>query len=244
MPVGFSLLSSYVSSVYIQLLILLFKGLTYTLYALINSLTPSVLVEALTTSRTQAPTAVIISYHPPIFSALKSLTLANPLQRSLLTCAAHGISVYCPHTSLDVTRGGINDWLASATMDRSTDCKVEEIGKIQETEDKCMLVQVAKSPTGPDHITSVALCAGSGGSVIGNTPADVYFTGEMVHHDVLAAVASNTHVVLCGHTNTERPYLPTLKERLEEELAKDYPVKEDMLQVVVSQADAHPLMIV
>ena len=56
-------------------------------------------------------TAAIISYHPPIFKPLSSFTLTNPLQKSLLLCAAHGISVFSPHTALDRVNGGINDWL-------------------------------------------------------------------------------------------------------------------------------------
>jgi putative NIF3 family GTP cyclohydrolase 1 type 2 len=52
-------------------------------------------------------------------------------------------------------------------------------------------------------IKSVAVCAGSGSSVLRGVPADVYLTGEMGHHEVLAAIASNTHVILCEHTNTE-----------------------------------------
>lgn len=49
--------------------------------------------------------------------------------------------------------------------------------------------------TAPVH--SVAICAGSGGSMLLGHPADVYFTGEMTHHEVLSAVASGHHVVLC-----------------------------------------------
>jgi len=56
-------------------------------------------------------TAAIISYHPPIFKPLSSVTLANPLQKSLLLCVAEGISVFSPHTALDSVKGGINDWL-------------------------------------------------------------------------------------------------------------------------------------
>ncbi len=37
-------------------------------------------------------------------------------QKSLLQCAAHGISVYCPHTALDSVWGGINDWLAEGLL--------------------------------------------------------------------------------------------------------------------------------
>lgn len=73
------------------------------------SLTPAVLEEALST-----PTAVIVSYHPPLFRPLASLTLSNPLQASLLTCVASGISIYSPHTALDTVGGGINDWLTQA----------------------------------------------------------------------------------------------------------------------------------
>ena len=73
-----------------------------------TSLTPAVVAEALST-----PTSVVISYHPPIFRPLEALTLSNPLQASLLKCAAGGISVFTPHTALDCVKGGINDWLAS-----------------------------------------------------------------------------------------------------------------------------------
>lgn len=61
-------------------------------------------------------TSVIVSYHPPIFKSLRSLTLGNPLQSSLLQCAAQGISVYSPHTALDSVWGGVNDWLADGVL--------------------------------------------------------------------------------------------------------------------------------
>lgn len=57
-----------------------------------------------------------MAYHPPIFKGLQSLTLANPLQKSLLQCAAGGISVYSPHTALDSVWGGVNDWLAEGVL--------------------------------------------------------------------------------------------------------------------------------
>ena len=71
------------------------------------SLTPQVLKEAIA-----LPAAAIIAYHPPLFKPLSSLTLANPLQASLLWCVTAGISIYSPHTALDSVYGGINDWLA------------------------------------------------------------------------------------------------------------------------------------
>ena len=56
---------------------------------------------------------MIVSYHPPIFAGLKSLTLGTPLQGTLLRCAAAGISVYSPHSALDSVFGGMNDWLTT-----------------------------------------------------------------------------------------------------------------------------------
>ena len=92
--------------------------------------------------------------------------------------------------------------------------------------------------------------------------ADVYFTGEMSHvsqsvqgppaneahfitlqHEVLAAVACGRHVVLCGHTNTERGYLPTLAEKLRSEL-EDSRFSGEKVEVHISTEDRHPLDIV
>ncbi|KAL4070252.1 NGG1p interacting factor 3 [Scleroderma citrinum] len=110
-------------------------------------------------------------------------------------------------------------------------------------------------------VRSVAICAGSGGSVLAGVDADVYFTGEMAHHDVLAAVAAGRYVVLCGHTNTERSYLPILASKLRttlSELAHADACPEDErgecvllteedrrvlenVEVVVCAEDKHPL---
>lgn len=50
-------------------------------------------------------------------------------------------------------------------------------------------------------IETVAICAGSGSSVLNPVKADLYFTGEMGHHDVLAALAQDTSVILCKALN-------------------------------------------
>jgi hypothetical protein len=76
------------------------------------SLTSAVVAESLSKGA-----SVIVAYHPPVFQGLKSITLSNPLQASLLQCAAQGVSVYSPHTALDFVWGGINDWLAEGLMD-------------------------------------------------------------------------------------------------------------------------------
>ena len=44
--------------------------------------------------------------------------------------------------------------------------------------------------------------------------ATLFVTGEMRHHDLLAAGERGMTVILAGHTNSERGYLPILQQRL------------------------------
>ncbi|MAE62312.1 MAG: Nif3-like dinuclear metal center hexameric protein [Planctomycetaceae bacterium] len=98
-------------------------------------------------------------------------------------------------------------------------------------------VAAAKGHRRGGTIRNIALCAGAGGSVLGGASADVYLTGEMRHHDVLAAVEAGTSVILCDHTNTERGYLPVLKKKLAAELGRG-------VRIDVSKRDAEPLRVV
>ena len=87
------------------------------------------------------------------------------------------------------------------------------------------------------RVQTVAICAGSGASVLRGAPADVYLTGEMPHHDILAAVARGTSVILCNHSNTERGYLQVLRGKLTKLL-------NGTVNVIVSEIDADPLNVV
>lgn len=95
------------------------------------------------------------------------------------------------------------------------------------------------------NVRTVGVCAGSGASVLGDIEADVLLTGEMSHHEVLAALEKGTSVILCEHTNTERGYLEILRLRLLAFFSgnKDVaPIQE--ATVVVSKVDRDPLQIV
>ncbi|ETW86752.1 hypothetical protein HETIRDRAFT_413128 [Heterobasidion irregulare TC 32-1] len=228
-------------------------------------LTPQVLKEAIA-----LPAAAIIAYHPPLFKPLSSLTLANPLQASLLWCATAGISIYSPHTALDSVYGGINDWLADGLGEGKVEllhgetvpslggggrlvCLDEKVSfKVLQERVKKYLglthLQVAQAPTRlHNDVQTIAICAGSGGSVLQGIKADVYLTGEMSHHEVLAAVAADRSVILCGHSNTERGYLPILANRLREEFSKldgeGWALAKE-ISFHVSDKDADPLITV
>ncbi|MGC9454826.1 MAG: Nif3-like dinuclear metal center hexameric protein [Phycisphaerae bacterium] len=102
-------------------------------------------------------------------------------------------------------------------------------------------VLVAGRPAGKRQpkITTAACCAGSCGSMFRSAAAagaGFYLTGEMRHHDALAAAAAGMTVVCTGHSNSERITLSRLAERLGEELPK--------LNVAVSARDRDPFEIV
>eukprot|EP00658_Telonema_sp_P-2_P052670 TRINITY_DN4090_c0_g3_i2.p2 TRINITY_DN4090_c0_g3~~TRINITY_DN4090_c0_g3_i2.p2 ORF type:complete len:181 (-),score=55.62 TRINITY_DN4090_c0_g3_i2:79-621(-) len=91
------------------------------------------------------------------------------------------------------------------------------------------------------EVRSVGICAGSGSSVLGGVKADVWLTGEMSHHEVLAANAAGTSVVLTDHSNTERGYLPVMADKLAELLRDE---GHELPAFMISEVDADPLVVV
>ncbi|ETN45483.1 YbgI/family dinuclear metal center protein [Cyphellophora europaea CBS 101466] len=69
------------------------------------------LTKAVAEEAIQNKHSVVVAYHPIIFRGLKSITLGDTQQHTLLRLAAHGISVYSPHTAVDIVPGGMGDWL-------------------------------------------------------------------------------------------------------------------------------------
>ena len=96
-------------------------------------------------------------------------------------------------------------------------------------------VRVAKSISAPNRHTYAACCCGAGGSMLSDARrvgATIFITGEMRHHDVLLAIDHGITVILAGHTNTERGFLPQLRDRLATAMPN--------CQYSVSQADRIP----
>ncbi|KAG9206705.1 hypothetical protein G6514_003546 [Epicoccum nigrum] len=300
--------------------------------------------------------SIVVAYHPIIFRGLKSLTLANSQQQTLLRLASHGISVYSPHTAVDAAPGGLGDWLADivtgtkksydaspsaavtpapqsegdhdpfvqrageatlsvqrptfqlqhhpsqTTLRLSKDApkttsiphtrrpivpQTPEIkthpgagmGRIVEFNDAqplpILLDRIGKGLNNPKgfpiaipqnagigdiKIRNVGICAGSGGSLLENLDVDLLFTGEMSHHEALAAIEKGQVVISLFHSNSERGFLAeVLREQLEdtiegewqairEELKGDERLQEsledDDFEVAVSEVDRDPYGIV
>src|SRR5712671_616213 len=177
---------------------------------------------------------LVVAYHPPIFAPLSRLLQADARQRALLRAAASGLAVYSPHTALDAAPGGVADWLAEGVVggdapDVLRPCGEGEFGRFVALPRPVPLprllarikrwlsvrtLRLARAGSGRASLRTIAVAAGAGGSVLRGERADLWLTGELSHHDVLAAVENGTTVVLAEHSNTERGYLRRLRRRL------------------------------
>ena len=219
-------------------------------------LTETVMVEALA-----AKADLVIAYHPPIFQPLRALTGERPTQRAVMRAVESGIAVYSPHTALDAVEGGVNDWLASGLgpgritalepapfaeeSDRTGQGRMAILDKAVTTSTllrrvkghlglKNLRIARPEGSGSKASIRTIALCAGAGASVLLETSADAYLTGEMGHHDVLAAVGNGIVVILSEHTHTERGYLKVYRRMLKKALGAGVEIK-------VSAKDSDPL---
>jgi putative NIF3 family GTP cyclohydrolase 1 type 2 len=94
-------------------------------------------------------------------------------------------------------------------------------------------------------IKSVAICAGSGGSLFaGLNDIDLLFTGELSHHEALAAIERGQCVITLFHSNTERGFLHNvLKNQLLEQVKVEWEAlrKEEASQSGVGEEIAEAL---
>ena len=166
---------------------------------------------------------LIVTHHPLIFAPLKRLDAAGlPYQ-----LAQAGVGLIAAHTNLDKAEGGVSDTLAARlglTDVTVTDDDYTRIGKLAEPMTaKAFAAHVAQALdtsvrySGDKTVTTVAVCGGGGGDFIAACMelADAYVTGEVKHHEWLAA-AGHVNTVEAGHYATEAPIVDTLCTWLQE----------------------------
>jgi dinuclear metal center YbgI/SA1388 family protein len=86
-------------------------------------------------------------------------------------------------------------------------------------------------------VRTAAVCAGSCGKIINQVilqKADLYVTGELKHHQALAAQEANLTCLCLGHSVSERFILKKLAKQLQKQLK--------VVTIVVSKKDADPFV--
>ncbi len=168
---------------------------------------------------------LIVSHHPVIFKALKSLNNTQPA----FLLAQKSISAICMHTNMDAAEGGVNDVLAE-TLGMQQVQPFAGLGRVgtistvtaQEFAKQCK--QLLNTPVlladAGKPVSTVAVVGGSGGEFFAEAlamGADCLLTGEASHHHGLDALEAGISVVVAGHFATEHPIVQRMADRLKQE---------------------------
>ena len=151
---------------------------------------------------------IIITHHPIIFSPLKRLNSATYVERCVERAIRHNIALYACHTNLDSVQGGTSWYVGSALGlenmrvlephkgDDSVGYGV--VGELPQAEQSKEFMQrvmrtfdvkaLRHSGVVKPQIRKVAICTGSGGSLIGEAQkccADIYLTADLKYNDFM-----------------------------------------------------------
>ena len=169
---------------------------------------------------------MIVSHHPLIFGGLKRLTGATPTERIVADALRDSIAIYSAHTNLDSAFEGVSYEMAH--MLGMKECrplekshsgddreglgivgsirptpKLEFLRKVRDTFEVKDLRYSAQTPG--IIVRKVALCGGSGGSLIKKalqSGADVYICGDLKYHD-FTSYGSEILLADIGHFESE-----------------------------------------
>ena len=200
---------------------------------------------------------LIIAYHSVIFRPIQNLSMTT--YPTVLRCLDAGLSVFTPHTAMDNAPCGMNDFMfdlldvneagrTAIRVDAACGAHVGRLSTLNNPVSLQSIIQTLKFKLGVEtiryacpidktsdsiQINSIAVYVGSGAFALLGAPADLYITGEMFHHDILATVAAGKVVILLDHSSSERPFLAELAKRLKEFT--------DVSQVSVAESDIEPI---
>mgnify|MGYP003293555012 FL=1 len=150
---------------------------------------------------------MIVTHHPLIFSGLKKISPQTQVGRAVIKAVKAGVSIYAAHTSADKVLAGVSGDMArklgledvEILQKDGEDVGLGVVGNLQEplsSEDVIRLVKerfglkVAKvSRPLEGKVSRVAMCGGSGGSLIGEarkSGAQLYISGDISYHNFFA----------------------------------------------------------
>ncbi|MBQ2919019.1 MAG: Nif3-like dinuclear metal center hexameric protein [Bacteroidales bacterium] len=147
---------------------------------------------------------MIVTHHPLIFSGLKNISPENMVGAAVIKAIKAGISIYAAHTSADKVLAGVSGAMAARLGLTDVEILDEDgdgtglgvVGNLPEplpAEEMTRLVKekfglkVLKSSRPLEGMISrVAMCGGSGRSLIGaamKSGAQLYVSGDISYHD-------------------------------------------------------------
>jgi len=190
---------------------------------------------------------LIISHHPVIFEAVKSVTADSIIYKLIKS----GISVISAHTNLDMAVGGINDLLCQKIGLENIEGILPE-GDVFSARKGCLQAPLTadefaaflktvfpsaaiKYADKKGQITTVGVCSGSGGSLLSSmieNGVDAFVTADVKHNVFLDSARANIAIYDCGHFDTEDIIVSPLKVKLKEKFGdKFYEYHSEIIKV-------------
>ena len=181
---------------------------------------------------------LLVTHHPLIFQAPKSITDDDGVGRAILQLIRGGISAINAHTNLDCAPGGVNDVLA-VTLGLDDISVINPSGADEEGRPWGLLRQgtVTEQPLEEflDHVKTALRCGGlrfvsggkpvhrvavGGGSCAGalrevaDLGCDTFVTADVKYNQFWDAAELGVNLIDAGHFPTENPVCAVLAEKL------------------------------
>ena len=147
---------------------------------------------------------MIVTHHPLIFSGLKKISPEDQVGAAVIKAISNGISIYAAHTSADKVIAGVSGAMAAKLGLENVRILDEDgegtglgvVGDLPEpltaaeavslVKDRFALKAMRTSRPVEGRISRVAMCGGSGGSLIGAamaSGAQLYISGDISYHN-------------------------------------------------------------
>lgn len=173
---------------------------------------------------------LIISHHPLIFRAIKTINGSDPEGERLLRLAEKGIAAISMHTNLDIVQGGVNDVLleilgaeSQSVLDSLGCGRVGILPKamsLDEFLDVCrekLIVNGLRYYNSGKPVYKLAVMGGAGGDNLEDAyrhGCDTYVTADIKYHQFLRAQELGINLIDADHFCTENPVMYYLRDKL------------------------------
>lgn len=187
---------------------------------------------------------LIISHHPLIFHAQKSILSDDLLGRRIIKLIKHDISAICMHTNLDIAKGGVNDALMEALGAKVTgileltgrdesgnELGCGRVGELEKDVPLSSFLEICKAALDCNGlrfydagipVRKLAVMGGSGGDCVALAKSfgcDTYVTADVKYNSFLDAKALGINLIDADHFCTENVVVPVLYEKLRQGFA-------------------------
>jgi dinuclear metal center YbgI/SA1388 family protein len=176
--------------------------------------------EAVVLEAVEVGAALIISHHPVILSGIRKLTGDTEAERAVIAAIRHEIAIYAAHTNMDMAPEGVSYRMAQKLGLNSVQvlsptglgvtgllpAPMSEAGFLQLLKAAFHLSSLRHTPLRKKKVQKVALCGGSGSSLIADairSEADAYVTADIKYHQFSDA-SKEILIADIGHFESEQ----------------------------------------